>query len=210
MSINKKLKQVTAEHTMLVVLLVLSAVFLIEPIVQDYPDDARVFPQMTAAIVFVGSLLLLVRNYLPGRLQTIVAESINITTTGESAEAPGQLTERERERRSTSHSERERTLGQKYGYEVNDTVFMMVASTIYFFAGWAAGFLFVTPFFVLAYTTWFRVRPLIGLGLAVMSTLIVYLFIEYLILPLDRGAIFDFSPFLPVAIDPVAFIVGVI
>lgn len=191
---------------MLVVLLGLSAVFLIEPIVSDYPDDARVFPQMTAAVVFLGSLLLLVRNYLPDPLYTFVAESINITT-GDTSEAEEELTEREKE--IERETESKRTLGRKYGYEVNDTVFMMVASTLYFFAGWAAGFLFVTPFFVLGYTTWFRVRPLIGIGLAVASTVIVYLFIEFLILPLDRGAIFDFSPFLPTALDPTVLL-GVI
>lgn len=191
---------------MLVVLLGLSAVFLIEPIVSNYPDDARVFPQMTAAVVFVGSLLLLVRNYLPDPLHTFVAESINITT-GDTSEAEEELTEREKE--VESETESKRTLGREYGYEVNDTVFMMVASTLYFFAGWAAGFLFVTPFFVLGYTTWFRVRPLIGIGLAVGSTVIVYLFIEFLILPLDRGAIFDFSPFLPTALDPTVLL-GVI
>ena len=191
---------------MLVVLLGLSAVFLIEPIVSNYPDDARVFPQMTAAVVFVGSLLLLVRNYLPDPLYTFVAESINITT-GDTSEAEEEISEREEE--IESETEPKRTLGREYGYEVNDTVFMMVASTLYFFAGWAAGFLFVTPFFVLGYTTWFRVRPLIGIGLAVASTVIVYLFIEFLILPLDRGAIFDFSPLLPTALDPTVLL-GVI
>lgn len=191
---------------MLVVLLGLSAVFLIEPIVSEYPDDARVFPQMTAAVVFLGSLLLLVRNYLPDPLYTFVGESINITT-GDTSEAEEELTEREKE--IERETEPKRTLGREYGYEVNDTVFMMVASTLYFFVGWAAGFLFVTPFFVLGYTTWFRVRPLIGIGLAVASTVIVYLFIEFLILPLDRGAIFDFSPFLPTALDPTVLL-GVI
>ncbi|WP_336344621.1 hypothetical protein [Halalkalicoccus ordinarius] len=208
MSIKDKRNQVTAEHVMLVVLLALSAVFLIEPIVSDYPDDARVFPQMTASVVFVGSLLLLVRNYLPDPLYTFVGESINITTSESASEHEEELTEREKEiERETGPK---RTLGRKYGYEVNDTVFMMVAATLYFFVGWAAGFLFVTPFFVFGYTTWFRVRPLIGIGLAVASTIVVYLFIEFLILPLDRGAIFDFSPFLPTAFDSTVLVAGVI
>lgn len=186
---------------MLLVLLVLSAVFLIEPIVSNYPDDARVFPQMTASVVFVGSLLLLVRNYLPGALGTVVNESINITTSDSSAQE--QVAQREAEQ---TGSEPKRTLGREYGYEVNDTVFMVVSSTVYFIAGWAAGFLFVTPLFVLAYTVWFRIRPLLCVALATLSTVIVYLFIEFLLLPLDRGAIFDFSPFL----EPIGLVVGVI
>ncbi|KYH25446.1 hypothetical protein HAPAU_21180 [Halalkalicoccus paucihalophilus] len=201
MSIKNKYEQATPEHVMLVVLLVLSVVFLIEPIVSNYPDDARVFPQMTAAVVFVGSLLLLVRNYLPGALGTVVNESINITTSDSSAQE--QVAQREAEQTGSAPK---RTLGREYGYEVNDTVFMVVSSTIYFFAGWAAGFLFVTPLFVLAYTTWFRIRTAVGVGLAVLSTVIVYLFIEFLLLPLDQGQILDFSPFL----EPIGLVVGVI
>ena len=208
MSIKNKREQVTAEHVMLVVLLALSAVFLIEPIVSNYPDDARVFPQMTASVVFIGSLLLLVRNYLPEPLSTFVGENINITTSESASEHEEELTEREKEIEAETGPKR--TLGRKYGYEVNDTVFMMASATLYFFAGWAAGFLFVTPLFVFGYTTWFRVRPLIGIGLAVASTIIVYLFIEFLILPLDQGAIFDFSPFLPVAFDRISLVLGVV
>lgn len=207
MSIKNRSEQVTAEHVMLVVLLVVSAVFLIEPIVQDYPDNARVFPQMTGAVVFVGSLLLLVRNYLPSTLQTVVSESVNITTSDSASEAEEELAEREQEQ--TASVGPKRTLGREYGYEVNDTVFMMVSSTVFFFAGWAAGFLFVTPLFVLGYTTWFRVRLPVGIGLAALSTFIVYLFIEFLLLPFDQGAIFDFSPFLPAVLEPMALIAGV-
>ena len=207
MSIKTKYEQVTAEHVMLAVLVVVSAVFLIEPIVQNYPDNARVFPQMTAAVVFVGSLLLLVRNYLPGALRTVVAESVNITTSDSASEAEEELASREEEADSADPN---RTLGQEYGYEVNDTVFMMVASTLYFFAGWAAGFLFVTPLFVVGYTTWFRIRPLIGIGLAALATAIVYLFVEFLVMPFDQGAIFDFSPFLPAVTEPIALVVGVV
>lgn len=207
MSIKNRYDRITAEHVMLVVLVVVSAVFLITPIVEDYPDNARIFPQMTAAVVFVGSLLLLARNYLPGPLRTITSESVNITSSaGSTDEAKEELAAREEQ----ASRESNRTLGQEYGYDVNDTVFMMAASTLYLFAGWAAGFLFVTPLFVLGYTTWFRVRPLIGVGLAVLSTVVIYLFIQYLYLPFERGAIFDFSPFLPTAFDPIILINGVI
>lgn len=204
MSIKQRYERVTSEHVMLLVLLVLSAVFLIEPIVSDYPGDARVFPQMTAGVVFVGSLLLLLQNYLPERLYTVVAESVNITSSGPSPQQ--EVTNREAETAGTTPK---KTLGREYGYDVNDTVFMVVSAVLYFFAGWAAGFLFVTPLFVFAYTAWFRVRTVVGVVLAILSTVVVYLFVEFLILPLDRGAIFDFSPFLPIVLDPAALLMGV-
>lgn len=200
-------REVTAEHVMLVVLVVVSAAFLVVPILDDYPYNARIFPQITAAVVFIGSLLLLVRNYLPGPLQTITSESVDITSSaGSTEETEEELAAREEQ----ASRESNQTLGQEYGYDVNDTVFMMAVSTLYLFAGWAAGFLFVTPLFVLGYTAWFRVRPLVGVGLAVLSTVVIYLFIEFLFLPFERGAIFDFSPFLPIAFDPAVLINGVI
>ncbi|MEM4781936.1 MAG: hypothetical protein QXG03_10310 [Halalkalicoccus sp.] len=200
MSTKKRFDGVTAEHAMLLVLIGLSALFLIEPIVQDYPADARVFPQMMAGVVFVGCLLLLVQNYLPGPLQTFVAEEMTVTATDDS------MLEGQQETQETPTEERTPRLGEEYGYEVNDTLFMVVTSTAYLVAGWAAGFLFVTLPFVFAYTTWFRIPWKTGLALAVSATAIVWFFMEFLILPFDRGAIFDFSPFLPFVVEVLWFV----
>lgn len=196
MSTTDRLEGVTAEHVMLLFLLVLSAIFLIEPIVQDYPRDARIFPQMMAGAVFVGSLLLLVQNYLPGPIYSFVAEDMTVTTADDSV-----ATEQEESQEETTTEDRTPRLGEEYGYEVDDTVFMVVMSILYLVAGWGAGFLFVTLPFVLAYTLWFRISWPVGLGLAVASTAVIWFFMEFLILPFDQGAIFDFSPFLPSVID---------
>lgn len=180
---------------MLLVLFGVSAVFFIEPIVQDYPADARVFPQLTSAVVLIGSFLLLIQNYLPDPIQTFVAESVTITAGDE------ELIGEEEEEEIEEEVERKPTLGREYGYDVNDTTFMLVTATLYFFLGWGAGFLFVTPLFVLFYTTWFRVPWPVGLGLAALATVVIYAFIAFLFLPFERGAIFDFSPFLPIVAD---------
>lgn len=200
MSTKERFDGVTAEQVMLLALIGLSAVFLIEPIVQDYPADARVFPQMMAGVVFVGCALLLVQNYLPDPLRRFVAEDMSVTTTDDSV-----LEEREEPEPETTE-ERPPRLGEKYGYGVNDTVFMVVMSILYFVAGWGAGFLFVTLPFVWAYTTWFRIKWYVGLGLAVFATVIVWFFMEFLILPFDQGEIFDFSPFLPFVLEALWFV----
>lgn len=200
MSTKERFDGVTAEQVMLLALIGLSAVFLIEPIVQDYPADARVFPQMMAGVVFVGCALLLVQNYLPDPLRRFVAEDMSVTTTDDSM-----LEEREEPEPETTE-ERPPRLGEKYGYGVNDTVFMVVMSILYFIAGWGAGFLFVTLPFVWAYTTWFRIKWYVGLGLAVFATVIVWFFMEFLILPFDQGEIFDFSPFLPFVLEALWFV----
>jgi hypothetical protein len=181
---------------MLLVLLTVSGIFLIEPIVQDYPRDARIFPQMMAGTVFVGCLLLLIQNYLPAPIYTFVAEEMTVTTTDDTI-----MSEQKDEQEETVAEEPTPRLGEEYGVEVNDTLFMVAMATLYLLAGWAAGFLFVTLPFVWAYTTWFRIPWHVGLGLAVFTTLIIWFFMEFLILPFDRGAIFDLSPLLPFVID---------
>lgn len=191
--------KVTAEQIMLVILVGVSALFLVEPVLENYPDDARVFPQLTASIVFIGSLLLLFRNYLPGPLRTFVAESISITSTDES-DIPGAEEDRE-ESEETEAEYKKETIGTEYGYEVNETVFMVVTTILYFAGGWAAGFLFATPIYILGYTLWFRTNPVISVVLATLGTIVIYLFMTYLVLPFDQGHIFDFSPFLPLLLD---------
>lgn len=199
MLLEKYLERMTAEHAMLLVLIGLSCVFLIEPAVQDYPADARIFPQMTATVVLVGSVLLLVRSYLPAPVHAFVAESVAITDTdGAPEEVPG---DEQNEPTTAQREEHPPRLGEEYGIEINDTLFMVGISTVYLAAGWAAGFLVVTLPFVLAYTLWFRIPWRIGLTLGVVATAVIWFFMEFLVLPFDRGEIFDFSPYLPLVTD---------
>ncbi|MDG5820694.1 tripartite tricarboxylate transporter TctB family protein [Natronococcus sp. A-GB7] len=188
---------------MLVTFLVVSAVFIIEPVIESYPDDARVFPQLTAAAVFIGSLLLLLQNYLPGPVRRFVAESVSITSS-EDSEVVDQ-TETDQEQLEDTEPEAEEykkdTLGAKYGFEVDETIFMVSTAVLYFVAGWAAGFLFVTPLYIAGYTLWFRVNPVVSVGLAVAGTAVIYLFMTYLVLPFDQGHLFDFSPLVPMLFD---------
>ncbi|WP_306061658.1 tripartite tricarboxylate transporter TctB family protein [Natronococcus wangiae] len=184
---------------MLLTFLVVSAVFIIEPAVENYPDDARVFPQLTASVVFIGSLLLLSQNYLPDPLHKFVAKSVSITSSDEDTIAAD---ESDQEDEATADEEYKKdTIGAEYGYEVNETVFMVSTAILYFIVGWSAGFLFATPLYILAYTLWFRVNPALSVGLAVLGTVVIYLFMTYLVLPFDQGHIFDFSPLLPLFLD---------
>lgn len=180
---------VTPEHIMLVVLVLLGVMFYTVPIIEDFPDNARVFPQMMAAIVTTGSVLLLLRRYLPGPIQTFVAESVSLASDIEEQEA--ELVEEEvPEREATDdRPSKDEPLHVAWGYDVNNTVIMMVFSTVYLALGWAAGLLYVTPFFIFGYTSWFRVRWYYGVALAVLATLIIYGFVEFIAMPFDRGEI---------------------
>lgn len=207
-------KGMTAEHVMLVVLLVLSGVFLTIPIIQDYPRDARIFPQMMAGAVFVGSFLLLIQDYLPDPVRTFVAEDMTITSTDDITDTTPGTDEDEDEGEPTvddegedeeeeadQYGEMSPRLGEEYGIEINDTVFMVATATLYFIAGWAAGFLIMTLPFVFLYMIWFRIPWTIALGSAVFATVIIWFFMTFLILPFDQGEIIDLSPLLPFVID---------
>jgi hypothetical protein len=173
---------------MLVVLTVVGIVFLVDPIVQEYPGAARMFPMATAAVVTVGSVSLLGRNYLPAPLRVFVAESITITDTGDATQEPATEADEEPDTEPRM-DDRPRTLGEKYGFTVNDTVFMVGTSILYVALGYAAGLLYVTPLFVFFYTAWFRVPWYLCIALAAATTLVVLGFAEFLFLPFDRGEI---------------------
>lgn len=180
-----KIEEITAEHLMLLTFIGLGIIFFTEPIIRDYPSDARAFPQMMSFVVILGSLLLLIQNYLPGPLQTFVAESVSIAQDVEDEDIGIGGEDEDEEKREVV--EKEQPLHVVWGYDLNNTIIMIAFSSIYFFLGWAIGFLYVTPFFVFGYTYWFRVKWYIGLLLAIFATGIVYGFIVFLLMPFDEG-----------------------
>jgi hypothetical protein len=184
MSVKSKLWRATPEHVMLVAFIAVGNVFLIDPAINNYPGAARLFPQATAAIIVAGSILLLTQNHLPEPLRAFVAESVNVTESTDAESAPTD----DQSEADTTHQQR--TLGAAYGIEINDTLFMVAISGVYLVAGYAVGLLYVTPLFVLVYTTWFRVPWYIGIGLAARSSAVVLGFAEFLFMPFDRGEIF--------------------
>lgn len=177
-----RVERITPEHVMLFTLVVLGSVFYAIPELEEYSRNASIFPQYTGAIVATGAGLLLIGHYLPGPLRRFVVEEVSITS--------GETTQEIMEQQETDPVEedtRRETVATDYGFDVNDTVVMMVLSTFYLVAGYAAGMLYVTPLFVLAYTKWFKVRWSVSVFLAALATVIIYLFIRYLLIPFDQG-----------------------
>ncbi|QKY17348.1 hypothetical protein [Halorubrum sp. CBA1229] len=164
-----------------------------------------------AQVVGIGSFLLLIQNYLPGPIQKFVAQEVSMTESFEEGqtEGVGAIEDAEEDEDSTDVEDtavdekyldtddddtddvraKDLPLHQKWGIDINNTVIMIVFSTVYFALGWAVGFLYVTPLFVFAYTAWFRVNLLKAAFLAAVATVIVYGFIVFLLMPFDQGAI---------------------
>ncbi|MFC7157287.1 tripartite tricarboxylate transporter TctB family protein [Halomarina halobia] len=184
-----RLSGLTVEHAMLVVLLAVGIVFFVVPVLEDYPENAAIFPRMTSAVVIIGAVLLLARNYLPGPIKTFVAESVSITEMGGGEEGIEEAEEAGETEAEEEGAPEDRTLGAKYGYTINNTVFVTVTAALYLLLGYAIGLFYVTPVYVLLYTLWFRVPWYIGVILAAASTAVIVGFIEFLLLPFDRGEI---------------------
>lgn len=199
----ERLEGITAEHVLLVSLIGLSVVFYVDPIIKEYPENAAIFPQLMAQVVGIGSFLILIQNFLPGPIQRFVGEDVSMTENLEDErtkdiEAVQKAEEADVKERYIDTSDDEETgdvelkgppLHEKWGVNVNNTVIMIVFSSVYFALGWAAGFLYVTPLFVFAYMTWFRVNAIKSALLAVVATLIVYGFVVFLLMPFDQGAL---------------------
>jgi len=208
---SKRLEGITAEHVLLATLLGLSIVFYVDPILKDYPENAAIFPQLMAQVVGIGSFLLLIQSYLPGPIQRFVAQEVSMTESLEEdrTEGIGAVEDVKEDQDATDLEDTEidekyigtddaeagdgevkgLPLHQKWGFDVNNTVIMIAFSSVYFALGWAAGFLYVTPLFVFAYMTWFRVNVIKSALLAGLATIIVYGFIVFLLMPFDQGAI---------------------
>lgn len=202
---SQRLEGITAEHVLLVTLIGLSIVFYVDPILKDYPQNAAIFPQLMAQVVGIGSFLILIQNYLPEPIQRFVGEDVSMTESFEEQQTEGvdaieeskaeqadideKYVDTEDEEDGTSEDIAKVPLHEKWGININNTVIMIIFSSIYFALGWAAGFLYVTPLFVFSYTTWFRVKMYKGAFLAALATIIVYGFIVFLLMPFDQGAI---------------------
>lgn len=209
---SQRLEAITAEHVLLVTFLGLSVIFYVDPIIKDYPPNAAVFPQIMAQVVGIGSFLILIQRYLPGPIRTFVAEEVSVTEDLEEGRTEGidavekvkkdedddiekdddngldaKYTGSNNDGDADKVDTKDEPLHQQWGIDLNNTVIMIVFSSVYFALGWAAGFLYVTPFFVFGYMVWFRVNVYKSLLLAAFATLIVYGFIVFLLMPFDQG-----------------------
>ena len=90
----------------------------------------------------------------------------------EQADIDEKYVDTEDEEDGTSEDIAKVPLHEKWGININNTVIMIIFSSIYFALGWAAGFLYVTPLFVFSYTTWFRVKMYKGAFLAALATIL--------------------------------------
>lgn len=172
-----------AEETgLLVILLTVAGYMVYESFA--YGETAGRFPRLTGGVVLVGAVLLLVREYLPDRVEAVVGESAELFDSSADAE-----TDRAKLLDADDEDETEAESGAAAERRVSDSVFTTASIIGYTVSSYYVGMLWMSPLFVLLYSRWYR-HPWWATGvLTVIAAGLAYGFMELLNLPLDEGAL---------------------
>ncbi len=165
-----------------VLLLVMTAIsgYMLWGATQFTAASSARFPRLVATVVLVGSLLLLVREYLPGPLrQALVSEGAAFEASEEFVEKGEEVEEMTSPEEGISSVDR----------PLHDSVFTALAVVGYAVLGYAIGLLWASPIFVAVYARWFRINTLRTGLLTGISFGIAYVFMIVLNVELDAGAI---------------------
>lgn len=175
---------VNTEMILLVVMFVSSGYMLWGTLNFTSASAAR-FPRLTAGIVFVGALLLLVRDYLPDRIAALLTEESEVLETDE------EIVDQEIDRPTAGETDEspEVTEISIVGRPIHDSLFTALITIGYGLLSFTIGIFLATPIFVLVYTRWFKLSWAMTIGLTVLGVVIGFVFISVLGVPIDRGEI---------------------
>lgn len=180
-----------AEETgLLVVLLTVAGYMVYESFA--YGETAGRFPRLTGGVVLIGAVLLLVREYLPDRVEAVVGDSAELF--GSSADAETDQAERAD---VDDEYETEAESGAADERRVSDSVFTTASIVGYTVSSYYVGMLWMSPLFVFLYSRWYR-QPWWATGvLTAIAAGLAYGFMELLNLPLDEGVLLPSVVFVP-------------
>ncbi|GAB3031488.1 tripartite tricarboxylate transporter TctB family protein [Natronobiforma cellulositropha] len=156
-----------SEQALLIGMMVIAAYMFVTS--YDYPENTRMFPQITATVTMVGSGLLLVRHHLPSALQTVVTGSISVGSFDDELEDDAEL--------------EDQTVDRPIGNEL----FTTLLTGLYVLVGLSIGFVWITPLFVAAYLLWFEIKWYLIAFLTALSYVITLVFLHVFNFNIDRG-----------------------
>jgi hypothetical protein len=152
---------------------------------QAWSFNTKVFPQSMAALVIVGTLLIIFQDYLPAPIRRLVAESGAAFGDTEDLE---DLEDLEEEDDGGTLGPDEIELAD-YGRPLNPVLATAIFITGYAVLGFYFSLLVMSPVFVAVYLVWFRQPWPVVVGLSALALLIAYVFTTLIIVPIDRGVL---------------------
>lgn len=175
--VRQQLDDLDSEQVLLGFLILVSSYMVIQTF--QWNRTTAVFPRYIGSATLFGSVLLLIRSYLPEPLYTVVAGSTSITGgSRETEEVQAQKSEEEESAETTADTP-DRAL--------SPAVFTAVLITLYIGLSYLFSMFLMTPLFVVAYTAWFDQPWYMIAFLTGIGTLLAYAFSTVLIVPVDRG-----------------------
>lgn len=180
--IEKLRKNVTSggineETVLLGIIFVLSSLMLYEA--QSFGSASGRFPQLASAATAVLAGLLLVRNFLPLKVEELLFPDDEADSSG--------LLEVDQADEATAETE---SVDPKIGkFGVHGGLFTGVLTIVYAALGIVFGFLLVTPLFIAIYMYWFDHPWYSVIGMALLGLIITFLFVTTFRIPLNDGII---------------------
>ncbi|WP_435075529.1 tripartite tricarboxylate transporter TctB family protein [Halorubrum sp. HHNYT27] len=175
--VQQQLDNVDSEQILLGFLVVVSGAMVIQTF--QWNQSSAIFPRYIGLATLIGSVLLLIRNYLPEPFYTVVAGSTSIT--GGSRETDQVQAKKDEEDQSGGPST------ELPDRPLSPAVFTAVLITLYIGLSYLFSMFLMTPLFVIAYTAWFEQPWYMIAFLTGIGTLLAYAFTTVLIVPVDRG-----------------------
>jgi len=175
-------------ETLLLAFLFVTSSYMLWETFNFASSSATRFPRLTAGVVFIGSLLLLLRGYLPDRIEAALTQPPEVFETDEEI-AEKQKTARQGNVSKSEESRTGTTTISTVGRPIHDSLFTALAAIGYGLLGYTIGLFLATPVFVFTYVRWFKLSWRYTIGLSLLSLFIAYVFVSVLGIPLDRGEI---------------------
>ncbi|KYH24442.1 hypothetical protein HAPAU_34250 [Halalkalicoccus paucihalophilus] len=171
-------------ETLLLLIMLVSSAYMLWGTFNFQSVSAARFPRLTAGTVFIGSVLLISRNYLPDRVSTLLTEQPEVFKTDD--ELSQKLEQSTSEQTASSSEATELSV---VGRPIHDSLFTAIAIVGYAVLSFAIGIYLATPIFVLVYARWFKLSWKMTIALTVLGIVIGDVFMGLLGVPLDRGEI---------------------
>jgi len=166
------------ERVLALCLLLLGIFFFVEA--QEFSTASRIFPQGASAIVIMGSILVLVKDYLPAVLQNMVEDNSSLG---------GDVTEEvdsEYVEEDVSEVELDTNV-RKNIFSIHDSLFTGILISAYIVAGLLVSFVVATPIFAVVYGLTYRMAIWKIVLITIICLLLPFGFIELMNAPFDEG-----------------------
>lgn len=178
-------KSFDSERGLILLFLTISGAMFFEA--GSYGSTAGLFPRLTAGVVIVGTVLLLLQNYLPSWLYAFVAEPSSLIKTDRDFGG-----DTEEEDASAEPEAKTRDLDRP----IEPSTFTALGVGLYVLLSFLFGMLWITPLFAAVYSRWFKQSWLVTAFLVVLTFAMAYAFMSVLNLPLTEGALLDIPLFI--------------